>query len=201
MKNYAIYYSFRNIGDVLLIVFDKNKEVTSYEKKNNVVVIYHNEEVIGYNIFDVKEIIKIKNEGMIFFPSPALIDVINTMLKNAKVEPLEYKEESGYVTAEVLDVIPLDEHKTYVMASLETDSVNLIARDAKVEVGDKVVIAKVGTYLNSGDVVKEGNMDGTLLNGHLCTNGELGINEDKEQVLVLDKDVEVGKDFFLLEEK
>ncbi len=201
MKDYAIYYSYKNIGDVLIILFDKNKEVTSYEKKNNVVVIYHNDGVIGYNIFDVKEIIKIKNEGMIYYPSNALIDVINTMLKNAKVETLEYKEESGYVTAEVIDVIPLDEHKSYVIVGLENDSVNLIAKDVTVNVGDKVVIAKVGTYLNNGDVVKEGNMDGTLLNGHLCTNGELGINEDKEQVLVLDKDIEVGKDFFSMEEK
>ena len=42
------------------------------------------------------------------------------------------------------------------------------------------------------------DLDGTLLNGHICNELELSISE-KEQILKLDIDEEIGKDFFTLE--
>ena len=199
MKNYAMYYSYKGIGDVLIIIFNNSLKMTRSEKINNVVVIYHDEEIIGYNIFDIKEIVKIKNEGMIYFPSETFLEIVNSILINAHQEPLEKKESSGYVVAEVVDAIELDEHKLFVTLSTEQEMINTIVKDAKVEIGDKVVVALVDTFLNSGEVVKSGNMDGTLLNGHICTAYELGIKDKEDAILTLNKDERNGEDFFMVE--
>lgn len=201
MKNYALHYSYKNIGDVILVIFDNAKSATRSERKDKVTAIYHDDEIIGYNIFDVKEIVKIKNEGMIFLPSEGLISVINSILTNEGFESLELKENSGYFTAEVTDAIELDDNKLFVTAFSGNECVNGIIKNASLQVGDKIVVATVGTYLSNGEVVKMGNMDGTLLNAHICTNKDLGIKEDEDKVLLLDKDVEIGKDFFSMEVK
>lgn len=201
MKNYALHYSYKNIGDVILVIFDNAKSATRSERKDKVTAIYHDDEIIGYNIFDVKEIVKIKNEGMIFLPSEGLISVINSILTNEGFESLELKENSGYFTAEVADAIELDDNKLFVTAFLGNECVNGIIKNASLQTGDKIVVATVGTYLSNGEVVKMGNMDGTLLNAHICTNKDLGIKEDEDKVLLLDKDIEIGKDFFSMEVK
>ena len=201
MKNYALHYSYKNIGDVIIVIFDNSKMPTRSETKGKVTAIYHEDELIGYNIFDVKEIVKIKNEGMIFLPSEGLISVINSILTNEGFESLEVKENSGYFTAEVADAIELDDSKLFVTAFLGNECANGIIKNAHLNAGDKIVVALTGTYLSTGEVVKNGNMDGTLLNAHICTNKDLGILEDEDKVLLLDKDVEIGKDFFSMEVK
>ena len=196
---YSMHYSYRGIGDVLLIIFNNSLTMTRKENHGRIVAIYHDDELIGYNIFDIKEIIKIKSEGMIYLPNPALIEVINSMLINEKLPTLEPFEESGYVIGEVVDAIPLDDVKTFVTVNLETEYASVIVKDNSLNIGDKVVVAKVGTRLSSGDTVKEGNMDGTLLNGHICTNRDLGIKENEDKITLLDTNAINGKDFFSLE--
>ena len=52
MKDYSIYYSYKNMGDVLVIIFDDEKGTTKTETKGRVTVIYNDSEIIGYNIFN-----------------------------------------------------------------------------------------------------------------------------------------------------
>lgn len=190
MKDYALYYSYKGIGDVLVIVFDNALPTTKSERIGNVVALYNEDKLIGCNIFDIKEIIKIKSSGLIYYPSEQFLSVINSMLKNAKLPILESKENSGYFIGEVKEIsngiITLNDGVAYL-------------KEHTLKVGDKVVYAKVGTYLNNGQVVKEENKDGVVINSHICTNKELGIN-DEEIILVLDEDEQVGLDFFSLEE-
>ena len=186
MKNYSLFYSYKNIGDVLIIIFNNELKATHDEKRGNVTVIYHDDEIIGYNIFNIKEIIKIRSEGKIFLPSSALISVINSILKNAKLPVLDEQIDSGYYVAVVKTI-----NDKNIIVSLSNEE--LIAKKVDgVAINDKVVVARKGTTLADGSVVKE--------EGHICTNVELGIKEE-EKILVLDEDVEIGKDFFSMEEK
>ena len=198
MKDYSLHYSYKNMGDVLIIIFDNVKKATHSENRGRVTVIYHDEEIIGYNIFDMKEIIKIKNDGMIYLPSPALVDVINTILVNAKCEPLDYKETSGYFTGAVVNI---DNASSVVTISLGNEMVKAMNKKYPLNINDKVVIAKVGTRLPTGDIIKETNINNELINAHLCTFLELGIIEDEDKILILDEDIQIGKDFFSSEEK
>ena len=180
MKNYSIHYSYKGIGDVIIILFDNKKKPTHSVSKGRVTVVYHDEEIIGYNIFNVKEIIKIKNEGMIYYPNPALVSVLNTILINEGVKPLDILDESGYMTAEV---VKNDDG----LVTLSLGNKEMTAK-ADLNVGDKVVVALKDTFLYDGSIVKDC--------AHVCTYKELGIKVEEDQILLLDEDAEIGKDFF-----
>lgn len=199
IENYSLHYSYKNIGDVLIVVIENELECTSSERKGQIEVLYNNDKVIGYNIFNISELIKIKNNGPIFLPDPTAINILNNLLKNSQVEELAILSSSGYYTGKVLDVIELSEDKKYLMVDLSFDMVSTIVKNADIETGDKVVVATVDARLGDGSKVKYGNMDGTLLNGHICSELELSIS-DKEKIFKLNNNEEIGKDFFLLED-
>ncbi len=200
MKNYAIYYSYKEIGDVVIILFDNAKNATSSIRKNRVSVIYHNDEIIGYNIFDIKDIIKIKSEGMIYFPSNVLVSIINSVLQNEKLETLEYKTSSGYLIAQVDEIKGIDNEKSLLSLSIGNDIFHSVVKNCSLKTGDKVVIVQEGTFLNNGEMFKETNYENIKINAHVCTGVELGIT-NIDGILSLDNDSVIGDDFFLLEEK
>ena len=200
MKNYAIYYSYKEIGDVVIILFDNAKNATSSIRKNRVSVIYHNDEIIGYNIFDIKDIIKIKSEGMIYFPSNVLVSIINSVLQNEKLETLEYKTSSGYLIAQVDEIKGIDNEKSLLSLSIGNDIFHSVVKKYIIKNGDKVVIVQEGTFLNNGEMFKETNFENIKINAHVCTGVELGIT-NIDGILSLDNDSVIGDDFFLLEEK
>ena len=199
MKNhYSLFYSYKTIGDVLIVIFDNEKKPTNHERKGNVEVIYHQEEVIGYNVFNIRNIVKIKTEGLIYLPSPTLISVINTILKNSGVEELGIIDNSGYVIGQIKNIQKLDNEKSLVSIDIKQEMINAVIKNNNVNINDKVVVALINTRLNSGEVVKSSNVDGITINGHLCNEKELQIS-DETRILTLDKEEENGKDFFTTE--
>lgn len=198
--NYSLFYSYQTMGDVLIVIFDNEKKATSHERKGNVEVIYNNDEAIGYNIFNVQNFLKIKSQGLIYLPSPTLVEVINTVLINAKIEPLGIKKESGYVIAQVLETKDLDSDKKLVKLNLGNEASYAITKSKSISDNQKVVVAKANTRLNDGSLVKEGNLDNLAINAHICSEKELSISESND-LLMLDDEEEIGKDFFMMEEK
>lgn len=199
MKDYALFYSYKGIGDVLIITFDNSLPATREERIGNIVVVYNKDQIIGYNIYDIKDIIKIKSKGLIYYPSEQFLNVINSMLTNAKLPTLEKKENSGYFIGEIKDVTFVTEEKALISIYDGNKKYFAIVKTDMLEKGNKIVFAKVGTCLNNGTVVKEGNIEGKPLNAHICSNRELGINED-DRILVLEDEDKIGTDFFSLEE-
>ena len=193
MKNYSIYYSYKNIGDVIIIVFDNEKKATKDVRSGRVVSIYHDEELIGYNIFDVKDIIKIKGDGLIYFPSPELIGVINSILRNEKLPTLDYVIESGYYVAEVID-----KKQNIYKLSLGKEEV-YSENKADLKIGDKVVIVKSGKIMRDGKTICTYSVNGVEVTAHICTNNDLSIMENDEP-FIIDEDIENGKDFFMMGE-
>ena len=49
--NYSLFYNYKLIGDVLMIVFENETIPTSKEVVGDVVKIYANNKLIGVNIF------------------------------------------------------------------------------------------------------------------------------------------------------
>ena len=91
IKNYSLFYIYKNLEDVLMVIIDNDKKPTSHERKGKVEVIYYDKEIIGYNIFDISEVIKIKTRGKIFLPSPILVKVINPVQKEPYCKLIRYQ--------------------------------------------------------------------------------------------------------------
>ena len=192
MKDYSIYYSYKNMGDVLVIIFDDEKTTTKTETKGRVTVIYNDNEIIGYNIFNVKDIIKIRSNGLIYFPTPELIQVINNILQNEKFPTLDYMIESGYYVAEVVEI-----KDGVATLSLGKEKLHALA-NPQLKQGDKVVIVKAGKRLNDGKRIYTSSKNGTLIDSYICTNNDLSI-EENDEIFIFDEDIENGKDFFMME--
>ena len=187
MKDYGIFYSYKDNGDSLVIVFDTDKEFKDEKVIGRVHVYYDNDKVIGYKIDRIREFLKIKNNGeKLFFPNNVFIDVINSILINAKCEPLEPLENSGYFVGQIKEI---NENK--IIVSLGDKNITA-EKCVGANIGDKVVVALPGTMLNGRTKVKE--------LAHICTDKDLN-NDGEDKILLLDKEVEIGGDFFTLEVK
>ena len=90
---YRIYYSYKAIGDVLIIVCDDASYPDTVMKKGNVTALYSKGKLIGINIFGISEVVKIHADGLLHFVNPELVKVINAILKNADIETLD---KNGY---------------------------------------------------------------------------------------------------------
>ena len=193
-KHYSIFYSYKGIGDVLIVIFNNESKPTHHERKGQVEVIYHEQEVIGYNIFDISKIIKIKTSGLIYLPSKELISIINALLRNNGLEELEVQTNSGYIIGEVVDIKPYQEKKI-VSVDIGKEVVKAYTKEV-INLKDKVVVATLGTRLNDSRIVKM--IEDT--NAFICTEKDLQISES-DTILILDNEEENGKDFFTMEMK
>ena len=193
-EKYSIYYSYKEIGDVLLIIINQKAMPTSFIQNSDVTIIYHDSEIIGYNIFNISKIVKIKTQGLIYYPSDVFIDIINSILKNHQLDTLAYYSHSGYVIGQVSK---LEKDNMLFRPLIDVGDKILIGQSiAHIREGDKVVFALIGARLYDGQEVEETSNPTQI---HLCTNRELNISMDDEIYLV-DEDGVVGEDFFKIGE-
>lgn len=96
IKNYGIY-NYHEYNNTLLIKFS-DLPVNHKSQFDEVTVLFHDDTKVGYVINNFIKYAKIKYSGIIFLPADPLIDVINSILKKYKLETLDYKKYSGYIT-------------------------------------------------------------------------------------------------------
>ena len=196
IEKYSLYYAYKTIGDVLIVNIEPDLNPTSFKRNGDVVAIYNEEKLIGYNIFNFSRVVKIKMVGILYHPENVMIDIINSMLLNAGLDTLAYVKESGFVVGEVKECFMLE--KDY-MAIIDIKS-SMVAGLSKVELnqGDKVVVAKEGTSLRDGKIVKQRAGEFGMTDCHICSGKDVFFDET-ETPLILDKDIETGIDFFKIE--
>ena len=196
IEKYSLYYAYKTIGDVLIVDIEPDLYPTSFKRSGDVVAIYNGDKVIGYNIFDFSRVVKIKMVGILYHPENVMIDIINSMLINAGLDTLAYVKESGFVVGEVKECFQLE--RDY-MAMIDIKDC-IVAGLSKTELnpGDKVVVAKVGTTLRDGKIVKQKVGEFGMTDCHICSGKDVFFDES-ETTLLLDKDIETGIDFFKIE--
>lgn len=85
---YRLYYSYKAVGDVLLIVIDETCYPDAIKSRENVTALYKNNKLVGVNIFEISKVVKIHANGLIHYVNEELVKVINSILENASVETL-----------------------------------------------------------------------------------------------------------------
>ena len=77
----------------------------------------------------------------------------------------------------------------------QSEPVQIVCGAPNVDVGQKVPVATVGTWLYDGDEsfkIKKGKIRGEVSIGMICSEKELGLGSDDEGIMVLDDDAKVG---------
>src|SRR5574344_1497545 len=200
---YAIYYNYKTIGDVLLIIFDSNAKPDKIIKKDDVVSLYKNDTLIGINIFNISEIMKIKADGLIPVLNEKMFSVINNILKNHDVPELEYQAESGFKVAKILtcEEHPDSEHLHVLTVDIgEEKPLDIVCGASNAREGLICVCATPLTFMPNGQQIIPSKLLGIQSNGMLCSGRELNLPgyENVHGLLELDAKYTIGSDFFKL---
>lgn len=177
---WAAYYHYHTTQDTLMIIIDPNSYPSKVEKKDEVVALYDNERLIGINLLNFSNTIKMKTNGRIIYLPPLVLKVINDKLQNAGLDTLSEDSTSGFVVAKVMKVLG------DLVTLLIGDEIINVKTSRKVELESNVVIAKKGMILLNLDVVNE---DYRILNGE-----ELGY--EYLDLVTLDSSINAGEDYF-----
>ena len=200
MKDYVIFYNYHTIGDVLLIISDLETKPNRVIKNGDVTSLYLDDKLIGINIFNISNVLKIKSNGLIVLPLKEMIDVINNILINANVETLEYKKESGFKVGKVLtcEEHPDSDHMHVLTVDIGSEVLDIVCGAPNVKKGQKVVVATLGTTMFDGKKIVPSSLRGIKSNGMLCSPRELHLEgaPNVRGILVLDDDAIIGEDFF-----
>lgn len=200
MKDYAIFYNYHTIGDVLLIISDLETKPNRVVKNGDVTSLYLDDKLIGINIFNISNVLKIKSNGLIVLPLKEMIDVINNILINANVETLDYKKESGFKVGKVLtcEEHPDSDHMHVLTVDIGSEVLDIVCGAPNVKEGQKVVVATLGTTMFDGKKIVPSSLRGIKSNGMLCSPRELHLEgaPNVRGILVLDDDAIIGEDFF-----
>lgn len=164
----SLFYNHHAVGDVLIVIINPILEMTHYDKKDDLTVIYHHNEIIGYNIFNISKMIKIYHKGLIPSHFKPLMDIINSILKNHQLATIEYANDE-YLVGEV---ITCKNHIAEV--SINDEIIKCYYEYDDVDVCDLVVLLKKDRIYFDG-CINRIDIDG--INYSIGKNSQLGIKE------------------------
>ncbi|MBF2529583.1 DUF4479 domain-containing protein [Listeria welshimeri] len=196
------FYNEKGVGDTLLI---ETGEVTflnrEWERRSDVARIFDREtkEVAGYNIFNSSKYFDITANGKVEL-TEELVDLMNQVIEKAGFEPeivadLSPKFVVGYVESK--EKHPNADKLNVCQINVGEEVLQIVCGAPNIEVGQKVVVAKIGAVMPSGLIIKPSNLRGEDSFGMVCAARELAIpNAPTEKgILVLENTATPGEEF------
>ena len=180
----ALFYNKENVGDVLIM--KSNDEVaTSFKKFNDLVAIYKNDKLIGYNLFNISSKFNDLKNGINYRPSIELVNYINSLIKENNLEEIEIIEPNFRVglVEECIDIEGTHLHLCKV--NVKDEVLQIVCGAKNVEKGKLVVVAMIGTIMNDGSFINKGELKGYESFGMLCSKRELNIPTEEVRGLYL----------------
>lgn len=201
----TLFYNYHLIGDVLLVNIDSDLLPNHSLSKDDVTLIYSDENLVGINIFNFSKIVKFKTEGRIILPPDTLIDIINDKCASFNIEKIDYIKESGFKVGQIisLEEHPESKHLHCLKVNIGSEVLDIVCGALNVKENMKVVVATLGTTMMDGSKIKKSELLGEESFGMCCSPKELGLKIDypAHHLLEVDSNVPLGQDFFSLEWK
>ncbi|RIL29354.1 DUF4479 domain-containing protein [Staphylococcus gallinarum] len=195
-----VVYNKEAVGDVAFLQIEVTEGPFDYVTKGDVVEIRNNDQVVGYNIFNISKKSQISGNGHIKL-TEALVAELQTAITDAG---FDYKLNAdfspkfvvGYV--ETKEKHPDADKLSVLKVDVATEQLQIVCGAPNVEAGQKVVVAKVGAVMPSGMVIKDAELRGVASSGMICSMKELNLpNAPQEKgIMVLSDDYTVGQAFF-----
>ena len=182
----ALFFNKENIGDVLIM--KSNDEIgTSYKKFDDLVVIYKNEQIIGYNYFNISKYFNDLKNGINYHPSNELLTFINSKIKENDLEEIEIIE-PNFRVGKVIECEDIEgTHLHLCKVDIKSEVLQIVCGAKNVSKDALVVVAMIGTVMNDGTVINKGELKGYESYGMLCSKRELNIpTEEVRGLLLLD---------------
>ena len=195
-----LFYNPQGVGDVAFLQIEPTDGAFDYNKKDDVVEITQDGQVVGFNIFNVSDKIKIEGNGHIKLTSEiieALQQSINNSGFNYQLDTdLSPKFVVGYV--ETKEKHPDADKLSVLKVNVGNETLQIVCGAPNVAAEQKVVVAKVGAVMPSGMVIKDAKLRGVDSSGMICSMKELDLTNAPQEkgIMVLNDDYEIGQAFF-----
>ena len=179
--NLHAFYNQEHIGDVLLIRLTHIRKVTHFLREDDLCILYHQDKVIGYNLFHASSYISHLSEGKVKI-TPTFVD---DHFRVGKV--VEMKEH------------PDSDHMHICQVDTGDEILQIVCGAPNVALNQLVVVAKNDAVMPSGLVIRPSKLRGIESNGMLCSARELALPNAPQVrgILILDEaDYQVGDSFF-----
>lgn len=194
-----LFYNPEGVGDVAFLQLEPVTGPVNYDKKGNVVTLYQEDQVVGFNIFEASKA-GVEGNGHIKLTED-LVNAFQQQLDQAGVNyqlsvDLSPKFVVGYVASK--EKHPNADKLSILKVDIGDEELQIVCGAPNVEAEQKVVVAKVGAVMPSGMVIKDAELRGVPSSGMVCSMKELNLpNAPKEKgIMVLDDSYSVGQPFF-----
>lgn len=181
---WAAYYDYKAIGDTLIVIYNMKAKANKIIKKDDIVALYNNDDLIGLNILHFSDLIKMHTHGRIYILPNPVLDIINDYLANANFQRLEKLETSGFYIAKLIE-----NNAQGALINVGKENVQLTKR-VELEPNTILVVAERAAILLDGTKVHELTEDAY----YICQYYDIGI--DKLGYITLNQNETIGKDYF-----
>ncbi len=194
-----LVYQPHSIGDLLAIYIQPLLPATSHQRFGKVVLIYHQDTLIGINVEGPRQWLPELRQGIQRSFPLAGIQILNDLFKSHHISYRLPPFESGFKVGEItqVDMHPDAESLFICQVQLGQNIIQVVTNSSRVKPLNRVVVALPGAMLNDGQWIQEGMMMKVLSQGMFCSQKTLGIMpETQVGVYLLDHALSIGKDFY-----
>ncbi len=197
-----MFYNVKGVGDVLLVQLTSTKfeEVVS-ESKGDITLIKDatTGEVGAINVFNVGQYLELNEVGSIEVTKELVSSLQEIFTKNDVDFQLEVdltpKFVVGYVASK--EKHPNADKLNVCQVEVGNETLQIVCGAPNVDVGQKVVVAKVGAVMPSGLIIRDAELRGIASSGMICSAKELALPDapSEKGILVLEGPAEIGSPF------
>lgn len=197
-------YNKEALGDVLVVVTGADVQDQVTTNRDNIVEIVASEDghLIGFNFLQIHAILpELTGNGQISLDADQL-KKLNEAIKQAGFQKqLKADNDAKFVVGYVkgLEEHPNSDHLHVTKTLVDHDQeLTIVSGSPNIAAAIKVVVAKVGAMMPSGQIIWPGQLRGVSSNGMICSGRELGLKNapQKPGALILPDDFqEIGQPF------
>ena len=198
--NLHAFYNNENIGDVLLVRLGERQKVTHTQSHDDLCVLYHNDDIIAYNLFNASSYISHLVIGKIKI-NETFVEEFNNVLKQYDLPLVESDYDDKFRVGKVVEIEehPDSDHMHICKVDIGGEVLQIVCGAPNVALNQLVVAALEGAVMPSGLIIVPSSLRGVASAGMLCSARELNLPNAPQVrgILVLDEnEYKPGDSFF-----
>lgn len=197
--NLHAFYNNENIGDILLVRLCDERKVTKTELLDHICVLYHDEDIIGYNVMNASQYFNNLPKGLIKI-NEEFVNTLNGILTKKELPEVTSDYKDYIVVGKVIEIEehPDSDHMHVCKVNVGSEVLQIVCGAPNVALNQIVVCACINAVMPSGLVIKPSALRGVKSDGMLCSARELNLKDAPlvRGILVLDESYEIGSPFF-----
>lgn len=186
----AIFYYKETMNDTMSIVVNNNKP-TKIDNHDEYSIIYHDDILVGINLFNVSKTLKLPNGFL--YETPEILKFI----KNVTKMDFEKYVLPKFVVGRIDSITPVENTNLNLCQVFNGyDQTTVVCGAKNIKVGLKVVLANLGATLPSGLIINTSKIMNVQSSGMLCSKKELfNTDEPSDGLLILGDKYQLGHEF------